>query len=134
MKPELDDLARRTVMPPLSVKMLGCFPHEKAPKVLWISISHPDPALFELHIKLIPILRRRGIDIDIRPYHPHLTLARIKSVRGVKGLMDIVESHRRYEMGSFQPEELILFKSELQPGGAVYTPLHKSKFQTYSNG
>lgn len=127
LKPELDGVAARIPCPRLEIRRLGCFPNDKAPKVLWIGVARPDPALLDLQRTLIPILEKAGLTPERgRPYHPHLTLARIKSMRGVRGLMDVVASHRAYDAGECRPGELILFKSELQPEGAVYTPLHRS--------
>lgn len=127
MKPELDAVAARFPCPRLEVRRLGCFPNDKTPKVLWIGVARPDRALLELQQALVPVLVRAGLTPERgRPYHPHLTLARIKSMRGLRGLMDVVASHRAYDAGECRPGELILFKSELLPDGAVYTPLHRS--------
>jgi len=126
MKPDLDAVAKQFPPPRVEVRMLGCFPSEKMPKVLWIGLRKPDSSLVGLHESLLPVVSKAGGKIDTRPYHPHLTLARIKSSRGVRGLMDVVESHKRFEAGVFQPDELMLFQSELHPDGAIYTPLHRS--------
>jgi 2'-5' RNA ligase len=127
LTPELDAVAARIPRPRLEIRRLGCFPNDKAPKVLWIGVARPDPNLLDLHRSLVSVLEAAGLTPERgRPYHPHLTLARIKSMRGLRGLMDVVASHRAYDAGECRPGELILFKSELRPEGAVYTPLHRS--------
>ncbi len=50
----------------------------------------------------------------------------MKSMRGMRGFMDVVASHRRFEAGECKAAELILFRSDLHRDGAVYTPLHRS--------
>ncbi len=78
----------------------------------------------ELQAEVLRSLMPLGYEPDRKPFHPHLTLARIKSMRGAKGLMDVVESHKD-ALGGFCPvERVVLFKSDLRPGGAVYTALH----------
>jgi hypothetical protein len=41
-------------------------------------------------------------------------------------MMSVVESHKRFQAGEFQPTELVLYRSDLHPEGAIYTPLHRS--------
>lgn len=130
MKPRLDAVAARHDPPSFDVRMLGCFPNEKMPKVLWIGLSKPDRSLFNLHEALMPVISKAGAKVDTRPFHPHLTLGRIKSMRGLRGLMDLIGSHRRFEAGACRPTELILFRSDLHPDGAIYTPLHRSPLKS----
>jgi 2'-5' RNA ligase len=45
------------------------------------------------------------------------------------GLAQALEKHRDVEIGTFQAQEVILFRSELKPSGAVYTKLVEFPFQ-----
>ncbi len=58
-----------------------------------------------------------------RPFSPHLTLGRVRSPRGKADLSRAVENRKGMELGIFQAKEVILFRSELKPSGAVYTKL-----------
>jgi len=58
-----------------------------------------------------------------RPFSPHLTLGRVRSLRGKADLSQAVESRKAVEVGIFQAREVILFRSELKRSGAVYTKL-----------
>ena len=86
IKPDLDAVASRIPAPELKVEKLGCFPNDRSPKVLWMGIPKPDRSLFDLHERLALIVHQLGKRMDKRAYHPHLTLARIKSLRGVRGM------------------------------------------------
>jgi len=72
-------------------------------------------------------LEKIGFQPEDRPFHPHLTLGRMKSSRGKKELVGRIEKYREEEFGDFQVERVILFKSDLKPSGPVYTLLREMK-------
>ena len=72
-------------------------------------------------------LEKIGIQPEDRPFHPHLTLGRMKSSRGKVELAGRMEKHKEEEFGDFQVERVILFKSDLRPTGPIYTPLKDLK-------
>lgn len=55
---------------------------ENMPRVLWIGVR-PSDALTTLHQDIGDVLISAGIRTEERPYHPHLTVARIKPGAGV---------------------------------------------------
>ncbi len=128
MKPLLDEAAARFPAPALEFRGLGCFPNDHAPKVIWVGLRRAGPPLTDFHAALKPVIRRFGIQPDTRPFHPHLTLARVKSLRGVRGMMSVLISHRDFDVGACQPGAVTLFRSDLRPEGALYTPLHHARF------
>lgn len=111
-----------------AVRGTGVFPDPRRPKVLWAGVKKADEqlaALFELvEQEMAPI----GFETEERAYHPHLTLARIKSQKGIQGMMQAVEQNGRFWCGEVQAEELVLFRSDLNPSGAIYTPLRRFPF------
>ena len=68
-------------------------------------------------------LGKIGFQSEDRPFHPHLTLGRMKSSRGKEELVERMEEHKEEEFGDLQAERVILFKSDLRPTGPIYTPL-----------
>jgi RNA 2',3'-cyclic 3'-phosphodiesterase len=52
-----------------------------------------------------------------------LTLARMKGPPAARDLLAAVEETGGYEPRSFLARQLILYKSDLRPQGAVYTPM-----------
>jgi 2'-5' RNA ligase len=71
--------------------------------------------------------RSFGFAPEGRPLSPHLTLARVKEgerhVGQALAKSDVMD--RPMSLGVLQVESIVLMKSELQPGGAVYTKLWK---------
>ncbi|MFW6303691.1 MAG: RNA 2',3'-cyclic phosphodiesterase [Candidatus Sumerlaeota bacterium] len=109
----------------LSLAKLGVFPDERNPRVLWLGVDKGKARLVTLAQTVQASLTPLGSAPEKRPYHPHLTLARIKSMRGVKALMDLVHSHRAVRCGKTRIGHLSLYQSELHPDGARYTELHR---------
>ena len=69
-----------------------------------------------------------GFREEKRAFSPHLTLGRVKSPRKKRELAQKLEDYRQCECGTFEAKEVCLLKSELKPGGAVYTKLRTFHF------
>ncbi len=73
--------------------------------------------------------RRFGLKQENRAFHPHVTLARIRS----RWPPDAVERFRRvageWKLPEFRAEGCVLFASRLGPAGAVHTPLAQWAFR-----
>jgi 2'-5' RNA ligase len=70
-----------------------------------------------------------GFPREERPFRAHLTLARIKSLRGLEGLDSVIAGKGSESAGKFTATGLTLFKSALTPKGAIYTTLGHFPFQ-----
>jgi 2'-5' RNA ligase len=103
---------------------LGAFPNKKQPRVVWIGCENPDGILAGLKDALDRGLAPKGFEIEQRPFHPHLTLGRIKCPQGLRDLTPMLEN-LTFEPQSIQVKEIVVMKSILQPHGAVYTLLKK---------
>lgn len=113
----------------MSLRGLGTFPDERAPKVLWLGVDQGKRDLMELSKRIESALYPIGFAADLRAFHPHLTLARIKSLSGIEAMMSVVESHRKAEPGGeARVDHISLYKSELLPKGPVHTVLHRWAF------
>ncbi len=113
---------------PLTAVGLGCFPNTARPRVIWAGIQG-DPLLGDLQKRLEQDLERIGFPAERRAFSPHLTLGRLKD--GVAGarLAEIGRAVGAVSMEStagMDVKDVCLFKSVLQPGGAVYTVLHRA--------
>jgi len=118
--------AERTVtVPPfeLEARGLGVFPDVNRPRVIWLGIAGEVGPLLLLQRELEETFGRLGFPKEERPFRAHLTLGRIKVPRGVPGLAGALEAAAASRAGSFRVEEAALFRSELTPGGAIYTRL-----------
>jgi len=110
----------------LDVRSPGGFPSLKKPRVVWLGIGGEIQRLEALQATIDRDLKECGFPGENRPFKPHLTLGRARrrggTIYGVEHLMQATG-----DMGThrFDVRELILFKSKLEPGGAVYTPLSR---------
>ena len=82
-----------------------------------------DESLAALYEALQAELSKIGFPRDRRRFHPHITLGRVRSDRGLPALRAAFEEHRGFDAGDFPIDALTLFESELRRSGARYTPL-----------
>jgi 2'-5' RNA ligase len=114
---------------PFSIKVqgIGAFPHLKNPKVIWMGLVNGREVLTSLQKQIETQLEKIGFQPEDRPFHPHLTLGRMKSSRGKDELVGRMEKHKEEEFGDLQVERVVLFKSDLRPSGPIYTLLKEMK-------
>jgi 2'-5' RNA ligase len=115
--------------PPFSLKVrgVGAFPQMKNPRVIWMGLVNGKEVLASLQKQIEIQLKKIGFQPEDRPFHPHLTLGRVRSSRGKEELVGRMEKHREEEFGDFQIERVVLFKSDLKPTGPIYTLLKEMK-------
>jgi 2'-5' RNA ligase len=111
---------------PLSLTMgeIGAFPNPGRARVLWIGVEGEIERLASLQGGMEDDFEGLGFAKERRSFTPHLTLGRARSSRGmISGLREVMESVWYDDPNPFSAEGLTLFKSDLTPGGAVYTKL-----------
>jgi 2'-5' RNA ligase len=113
----------------LEAKGLGVFPGIRRPRVLWFGIGGEVERLIALQQAIDQGLEACGFPREERPFRAHLTLARIKSLRGLEGLDSVIAGKGSESAGKFTATGLTLFKSALTPKGAIYTTLGHFPFQ-----
>jgi 2'-5' RNA ligase len=106
----------------------GVFPGSRNPRVVWVGLRGDLERLGALAGEVDQALTGLGFQAEKRPFKPHLTLGRVKSGRNKAGLMEGVLSLAGFKGPEFQARELILFRSELKPSGAIYTALARIPF------
>jgi 2'-5' RNA ligase len=106
----------------IKVEGAGSFPPRGPAKVLWIGISDTTGKLIQLQQRFESECEREGFSKEARTFHPHLTVARLRTARGARTL---AEQHKQleFESGDVSVSSLILFRSELSSKGSTYTPL-----------
>lgn len=131
--PEISDIIRKcstgTTAFTLKVQSLGAFPNEKNPKVIWAGVEDDSGTLAKLQQALENRLSSIGFKVEKRAFSPHLTLGRLKSPKEKGVLTQGLEDYKHLEFGTFEAKEVCLFKSELKPGGAIYTKLKTFSLQ-----
>jgi len=117
-------------IPPFRIRVrgLGAFPHLKRPRVFWVGLDAGEE-IHTLHHQLGQGLKRLRYRVESRAFRPHLTLARVRSFDGLGPLIREFTNGREREFGEGEIREVVLYRSELKPGGAEYTSLRTQFFQ-----
>jgi RNA 2',3'-cyclic 3'-phosphodiesterase len=119
-----ESLDRVSVAPfPLPIRGVGTFGGTR-PSVLWAGVGNGHPHLFALHKHLQDAILRAGLQADLRPFHPHVTLARPRGV-SESVLRPFLRRHADTEFGMWEAKDFVLFSSELAPGGSIYRAEHR---------
>ncbi len=108
----------------IRLKSIGTFGGKHNPRVLWIGLDGDMGRLTAFRDTIQKHLAPFGVKEEKRPFKPHLTLGRF---RKKPNQSDLDETLSRWQDLSSQVcdlKELILFKSELKPSGAVHTRLN----------
>jgi len=99
---------------------LGTFPSKGWPKIVWIGVGTGHPHLFQLHKRVQEAVLAAGLEPDLRPFHPHTTLARCRDV-SPQTIRPFLKAHADFDAGMIHVESFCLNSSELTPNGSVYT-------------
>jgi len=121
------DAARRTAAAfgpmNLSVDGMGVFPNKIKPRVVWLGLKGDLDKMAGLAEALDLALARKGFDREERAFSPHLTIGRVIS-DSVKGqIIRATTAHREMDLGSFTASSLVLYESQLRPGGSIYNAI-----------
>lgn len=102
-----------------AVSGLGVFPHARAPRVLWLGVT--DPRLSALYARCEAALEQVGLPGEGRGFTPHLTIGRLH--RRSPRLGEVLADWAARSLAPLPVDRLILFESQLLPGGARHLPL-----------
>lgn len=99
----------------------GCFPSKNKPRVLWVGLTSMPAPLKHLRNAVEDELAREGFPREEKSFSPHLTIGRVRSPKNAARVAEVLTG-TGFEPEIFQAEELIVMRSDLNPGGSVYTP------------
>ena len=109
---------------------LGAFPSLDHASVLWAGIDD-GTALTGLARSIGEAMASLGFPRETRPYHPHVTLARLRSSRALR---EIVLPMAEQMFGDTRIDGVTLFESETKSSGSVYRELRKIAFKRTLGG
>ncbi len=110
----------------LSVRRLGVFPGWSGPRVIWLGLEPAEPHFAAVYRTIEDAVAPLGFPRETRPFHPHLTLGRVRERRGLDALIEHLRARADgTDLGAFAVPDVILFQSVLRPDGAVYTALRR---------
>jgi 2'-5' RNA ligase len=102
---------------------LGAFPGLARPRVLWAGITAGIRELGLLAADVERALVPLGFAPEARPFRAHLTLARVRSPRGLRRIAAAIAGDAPF--GEWTATEMVLYRSHLRPGGSIYEPLRR---------
>lgn len=114
----------------LALHGLGRFPPRGPARVVWAGLEGDVGPLGDLAASLDEQMAACGFPRESRPFAPHVTLGR---VRGPRALRDLDAAIERASPG-FHVDlprlcRVVLYRSELAPGGSRYTPLREYRLR-----
>jgi 2'-5' RNA ligase len=115
-----------------SVGGLGCFPHPRRPRVVWVGVQEESGTLKRLQKAIEDGMERLGFAPERRKFHAHLTLGRVRrrtSSGDVRRLGRLVKESDVGQLDQMEARAVSLMKSDLKPTGAVYTQLAAVKLE-----
>ena len=103
----------------------GAFPSPARPSVVWAGAVDQD-GFADLAAEIESRGEALGFVREGRPFHAHVTLARIK-FRPPDELAALLRETAEIDFGPQRAKEVVLFQSTLGRSGSTYTPLHVAK-------
>ncbi len=112
----------------VSVGGVGAFPSLLQARVVWAGVEGP-PDLGAVQRMIDGDTARLGYASEERPFKPHLTLGRVSrnvTSQEAQKIAQVLKEKKVGFLGVTQVKEVHLFRSDLQPHGAVYTCLYSA--------
>lgn len=106
---------------------LGFFPDSHRPRTFWAGVENT-LTLRRLVSLVDSNLQSLGIAPEVRPYHPHLTLARVEEGTSMDDLLRAIEDLPSRDFGVLSPSHFILFESSADEGKSSYHKVAEFSF------
>ena|ERR1051325_1597734 len=104
----------------LRVIGVGSFSSRDAAKIIWIGVGKAHPHLFQIHKRVQEAALAAGIDPELRPWHPHITIARCRDV-SAQALRKFLQINAEFDAGMIRVDAFDLYSSKLTPAGPIHT-------------
>ena len=106
----------------------GAFPPGRRPRTIWAGVVRGGEALAALADAVDRAAAAVGFPRETRPFHPHVTLGRVRAPRPAPDLVAALEERRTVPLGAWTPAAVTLVESRLGPGGARHRPIRQWPF------
>jgi 2'-5' RNA ligase len=129
--PEIDARLKTLSLKPAEVivRGVGAFPDPRRPRVLWAGIPEGQRgSIVPIAETVIRALEGIGERED-RPFHPHITLARVRSGVNKERLGSFLLRNDSREFGTTHLGTLKLKSSSLTPSGPVYRDVREYRLE-----
>ncbi len=104
----------------LPIVGVGTFSAKGAPKIIWIGVGKAHPHLFQIHKRVQEAALAAGLEPELKPWHPHITIARCRDVSG-QSLRKFLQLNAEFDAGMIRVESFHLYSSKLTPAGPIHT-------------
>ena len=109
---------------PLKAEGGGFFPPGKSPRVIWVGVGQGRDACIRLADKIEQALDPVGYTGDKRPFHPHLTIGRVKQGRP-DAWRALLKALQERDWPAFEAGSFVLWSSQLTPQGPSYSVIEE---------
>jgi RNA 2',3'-cyclic 3'-phosphodiesterase len=99
---------------------VGAFSSKGTTNILWIGVGKAHPHLFQIHKRVQEAALAVGIEPELRPWHPHITIARCRGV-STQTLRKFLQSNAGFDAGMIRVDAFHLYSSSLTPAGPIHT-------------
>jgi 2'-5' RNA ligase len=114
----------------LPISGVGTFPAKGAPKIIWIGVGKAHPHLFQIYKRVQEAALAAGLEPELRPWHPHITIARCRDL-GPQSLRKFLKANADFDAGMIRVDAFHLYSSKLTPAGPIHT---RELTVSYSHG
>jgi len=114
--------------PPFTMSFtgLGAFPNSRKPRIVWVGLEYGADESMEIAEQIEGAMKRLGFPREKRPFRPHLTVGRIRRLEHPALMTESLEQSDVGKLGEFTVQQVSLIKSQLDPGGSIYTTLFEA--------
>jgi 2'-5' RNA ligase len=104
----------------LPVNGVGSFSAKGTPKIVWIGVGRAHPHLFQIYKRVQDAALAVGLEPELRPWHPHITIARCRDV-SAQALRKFLQSNAGFDAGLIRVDAFHLYSSKLTSAGPIHT-------------
>ncbi len=132
--PRVCDLVQKAVagVAPFEFEVCGAgaFPHLGRPRTVWLGAGSGEAEMVDLQERVENALVKLGFGKERRRFQPHLTLGRVRrGGPGMNALADALREQADFIAGRSPINQVIVFASELQSSGPVYSVMGRARLQ-----
>jgi RNA 2',3'-cyclic 3'-phosphodiesterase len=128
--PPLDDRLRQIATETrhfvIGARSAGAFPNLDRPRVVWVGLRSDELPRLAAQVEQAAV--DAGLPPEPRSYSPHLTIGRVRDMRGWPLLRDALRQAGGLNFGESMIDRMILYRSILGGSGSRYVELASYRF------
>lgn len=113
-------------VPSFEAALHGCgfFPNPRRARVGWVGLE-PEQPFEDIATIVRDVVTKAGVPLDGAQFRPHLTLMRVRDGWPPASIDMFERGLRDYRSDPFTVGEITLYSSQLNPKGAIHTPVKR---------